>query len=349
MADVDHLYALPLEEFIGGRAAAAKEIRKAGDRETAAVVAKLPKPTPAAWTANQVAREQPELIEAMLEAGAELRAAQEAAVSGGGGRGLRDATIAERRAVEAVMTAATAYRPAGRALSRAMADRLRTTLHAAATDDALREALAAGRLVDEAQAGGAWPFALEPAPREEKPAPKKRAAKKRAADDGDAASAGAATKGSADDADASAGTAKRPAAKGSSEAAAAPKRGAAKTGDDAATKRAAAKARADADASAAKAAEAEREAAAARKALEDELRDARMSLRVRERVFTGAQEDAGGAKDAVNQARAAVEQAQKAAEDAVAEAEAAERVLDQARAALDEARDAVARLEEKLD
>ena len=42
MPDVDHLYGLPLEEFTPARDAAAKEIRKAGDRETAARVAKLP-------------------------------------------------------------------------------------------------------------------------------------------------------------------------------------------------------------------------------------------------------------------------------------------------------------------
>src|SRR4051812_40300844 len=179
MPDVDHLYALPLEEFTPARDAAAKEIRKAGDRETAAIVAKLPKPTPAAWTANQVAREQPELIEAMLEAGEELRAAQEAAVSGAGGRGIRDATLAERKAVEAVMAAAINYKPAGKPLSRAMADRLRTTLHAAAGDEAIRAALAQGRLFDEAQAGGAWPFALEPSGPE--PSTHKRAKKKPAA------------------------------------------------------------------------------------------------------------------------------------------------------------------------
>ena len=164
MADVDHLYGLPLEEFTPARDAAAKEIRKAGDRETAAIVAKLPKPTPAAWTANQVAREQPELVEALLAAGETLREAQEAAVSGAGGRGLRDATLGVRKAVDAVMDAATAYQPGGRPLSSAMADRLRSTLHAAAGDESIREALAEGRLVSEAQAGGAWPFALEPAP-----------------------------------------------------------------------------------------------------------------------------------------------------------------------------------------
>ncbi len=171
MADVDALYGLPLEEFTPARDAAAKEIRKAGDRETAAIVAKLSKPTPAAWTANQVAREQPELVEALLEAGDAVREAQEAALSGGGGRGLRDATLAQRKAVDAVMDAAADYKPGGKPLSGAMADRLRTTLNAVAGDEALRDALSEGRLTGEAQAGGAWPFALEPSA---EPAPKPR-------------------------------------------------------------------------------------------------------------------------------------------------------------------------------
>ena len=211
MADVEALYGLPLEEFTPARDAKAREIRKAGDRETAAVVAKLPKPTPAAWTANQVAREQPELIEAMLDAGAALRDAQEAAVSGGGGAGLREATLAERAAVDAVMGAATAHEPAGRPLSRAMADRLRTTLHAAAADESIREALAAGRLFSEAQAGGAWPFALEPGepatpPAAKPPRPSRRRAPRRRAARGrrgDAAKpkAGARAKRAKDDTD----------------------------------------------------------------------------------------------------------------------------------------------------
>jgi hypothetical protein len=317
MADVDHLYALPLEEFTPARDAAAREIRKAGDRETAAVVAKLPKPTPAAWTANQVAREQPELIEAMLDAGEALREAQEAAVSGAGGRGLREATLAERAAVDAVMAAASEHRPAGRALSRAVTDRLRTTLHAAAADEAIREALAAGRLVSEAQAGGAWPFALEPgepAPVNKKPVAKAKAkAKPKAAE-----------------------------AKGEAKAGKA-KAGKAKPAQEDAAKREAAAAR-----EAAEKAEREREAQE-RKALEAQLRDARGSLRVRERVLAGAQEDFEQAAAAVTEAQEALEAAKRAVEDAQSEAESAERVLAEARAALDEARDDVARLEERLD
>src|SRR4051794_40608125 len=283
MPDVDHLYALPLEEFTPARDAAAKEIRKAGDRETAAIVAKLPKPTPAAWTANQVAREQPELIEAMLEAGEELRVAQEAAVPGGGGRGRRDAPLAERRAVEAVRAAARGYKPAGKPLSRAMADRLRTTLHAAASDDAIREALAEGRLFDEAQAGGAWPFALEPTPHAERATKKRAAAKRGAAKAADDDASSAATKRAA---------AKRGAAKAGDDASsaatkrAAAKRGAANAGDDAggaAAKRDDAAEQRERERKEAEARAAAEREAAARKALEGELREARTSLRVRER------------------------------------------------------------------
>src|SRR5205085_11526693 len=85
---VDRLYGLPLEEFTPQRDLAARELRRAGDREAAGGIAKLPKPTPAAWTANQVAREHPELIEGLLEAGESLRAAQAEALTGGGGRAL---------------------------------------------------------------------------------------------------------------------------------------------------------------------------------------------------------------------------------------------------------------------
>jgi hypothetical protein len=262
----------------------------------------------------------------MLQAGEELRVAQEAAVSGGGGRGLREATLAERRAVDAVMTAAVNYKPAGKPLSRAMTDRLRTTLHAAAGDEAIREALAHGRLVDEAQAGGAWPFALEPSPSEERPAKQKPAAKKAGA---------TATKRSSAKADEEAGATKRGAAK------AKPKP---KLSD---AERAAERERKEAEAR--EAAEREKAEREARKALETELREARTSLRVRERVFGGASEDADAARDAVSQAKAELEQAQKAVEDAIAEAEAAEHVREQARDALDEARDTVAKLEERLD
>src|ERR1700754_3071144 len=116
MADeADHLYALPLEEFIAGRDAAAKALRRAGDRDAANALAKLQKPTPAAWAANQVARHDPDVLDAFLAAGGALREAQEAALAGDAG-GLREATKAQRAAVDAFMSAAQPLKPAGRPL-----------------------------------------------------------------------------------------------------------------------------------------------------------------------------------------------------------------------------------------
>ena len=280
----DELFALPLEEFIAGRDKLAKELRKR-DKDAAAVLAKLPKPTPAAWAANQIARKEPDLIATLLDAGAALRAAQDAALAGGGAENLRTATQAERRAVEDVMRVAVKLKPAGKPLSRAMADRLRTTLHAAAGDPELRAALSAGRLVGEAQAGGTWPFALETT---DVPAPPPK---------------------------------QKPAAK----------RKPGKDDDDAAER------------------EAEERAARERLALEDELREARGTLKVRERVAQGAEEDAQAAAEALDAAQAALDQARKAVEDAKAEQESAQRVLKGARKERDQARDTVARLEERLD
>src|SRR3954470_17169884 len=154
--EADRLYGLPLEQFTAERDAAAKALRKAGDREAAAVLAKLQKPTAAAWAANQIARTEPDVRDEFLAAGAALREAQEATLSGDAG-GLREATRAQRAAVDAFMAAAQPLQPGGRPLSRAMSDRLRTTLLAAAGNEELSEALADGRLALEAEAGGAWP------------------------------------------------------------------------------------------------------------------------------------------------------------------------------------------------
>jgi hypothetical protein len=151
------LYGLPLEDFTRERDAAARELRKAKERDAAAAVAKLPKPSQGSWAANTLARERSDLVEALLEAGDELRAAQEGAVSGKAGAAeLREAAAEERAAVEALVDAAKELRPGGRKPTAQTLDRLRTTLHAAATDDDVRAALAEGRLVEDASSAGAW-------------------------------------------------------------------------------------------------------------------------------------------------------------------------------------------------
>ena len=180
------LYSLPLEDFTRERDAAARELRKAKERDAAAVVAKLPKPTQAAWAANALAREHRDLVDDLLAAADELRDAQEAAVAGRGAEALRDAAATERAAVDALMAASKGLEPGGRKPSAATLEKLRTTLEAVATDDDVRAALDAGRVVEDAEGGGAWGLlagADVPAakPRKPRKPAKKRPPKERAA------------------------------------------------------------------------------------------------------------------------------------------------------------------------
>jgi hypothetical protein len=180
----ERLYGLPLEDFTRERDEAAKALRREKERDAAAEVAKLPKPSAGAWAVNAVAREAPELRDELLAAGEALREAQEAAIAGEGGGAIRAATARERAAVDAVLDAAAKLEPGGRKLSGAALDRLRRTLHAAAGDDEIRAALAAGRLVRDAEGGGAWPFAAagdEPPPAARPARARKRTAAKRPA------------------------------------------------------------------------------------------------------------------------------------------------------------------------
>jgi hypothetical protein len=173
------LYSLPLEEFTRERDAAARELRKAKDREAAETVGKLPKPTQAAWAANALVRERRELIDALLDAVDDLREAQQAAVKGkGDAAALREAAAAERAAVDELVAAAKELKPGGRKPSQATLERLRTTLQAAATDEEVRSALDRGRVVTDAEGAGAWglvPGADVPAT----PRPAKRRAPKK--------------------------------------------------------------------------------------------------------------------------------------------------------------------------
>jgi hypothetical protein len=187
------LYGLPLEDFTRERDAAARELRKAKDREAADKVGKLPKPSQAAWAANALVRERRDLVDALLDAVDELRAAQQGAVAGKGAATLRDAAAAEREAVDALVSVAKDLKPGGRKPSAATLGRLRTTLQAAATDDGVRDALDRGRVVADAEGVGAWglvPGADVPAtppPRRTKPRAKPKSkdeeAERRAAEE----------------------------------------------------------------------------------------------------------------------------------------------------------------------
>jgi hypothetical protein len=151
-AQIDALYELPLAEFTPARNQLAQKLRRDGDRERSDEVKRLQKPTVAAWTLNQLRRRRPEVVDALLDAGVQLRQAQERLL-GEGERGvLREAAAQERRFVEETVHAAEAMlRGSEQPVSAPLQRKLWETTHAAALDPALGELLRGGRLVEDRQ------------------------------------------------------------------------------------------------------------------------------------------------------------------------------------------------------
>jgi hypothetical protein len=149
--DADELYGLPLERFVPERDALAKSLRASGEREEAARVAKLRKPSVAAWAVNQLVRTQRRAVDELLEAGDALAQAHADVVAGtGDGRSLRTAAERERAAVDALVGAARGLLSSeGHELSPAIVDRVADTLHAAALEEQARDQVRHGRLERE--------------------------------------------------------------------------------------------------------------------------------------------------------------------------------------------------------
>jgi hypothetical protein len=152
--EIDRLYGLPLDEFVAERDALAKTLRAAGEREHAVAVKALRKPTAGAWALNQAVRRRRAETDELLAAGERLREAHAALLSGGGREDLREA-LAEQRTVAGVLAdcAETIASETGKS-GPALKERVRATLHAAALDEEVREALTSGRLVREREAVG---------------------------------------------------------------------------------------------------------------------------------------------------------------------------------------------------
>jgi hypothetical protein len=152
--EIDRLYGLPLDEFTTQRDALAKRLRGAGDRDAAAAVKTLRKPTAGAWALNQAVRRRGAETQALLGAGERLRAAHAALLSGGDRDELRAAMDEQRRLAAVLSDSAEAIATETGKSGPALRERVRSTLHAAALDDEVREQLRSGRLVREREAVG---------------------------------------------------------------------------------------------------------------------------------------------------------------------------------------------------
>jgi hypothetical protein len=144
--DVRALYRQPPESFIAARDALAKTLREEGRTADAKEVKALRKPTVPAWAVNQLAAADPQGVEELLAAGADLRGAQQAALSGRQPDRLRAAMDARRAAVgRLAKVAASVLEGAGRSVE-PHADDIAATLEAASIDPEAGERVRAGVL-----------------------------------------------------------------------------------------------------------------------------------------------------------------------------------------------------------
>ncbi len=146
----DELYALAPDEFTKARNERAKALR-AEDKELAARLGKLPKPSTAAWVVNMLARYQAEQLTRVLDLGAAMRQAQQSL----DGDELRELSRQRRQLTYAVSTEARRLaRDLGVRVSDAVTAQVEETLRAAMTDEGAAQAVRTGQLVEALTATG---------------------------------------------------------------------------------------------------------------------------------------------------------------------------------------------------
>jgi hypothetical protein len=147
----DELYARSPDEFTAARNAAAKQARSQGDRELAARITALRKPTLAAWVVNQMARRRRGDIEPLLDLGRTLRESSTAL----SGDELRQLTRQRHQLVQALVQQARDLAGTdGRRLSEDAVQGVRQTFEATLSDADSADAVAAGRLSDALEVSG---------------------------------------------------------------------------------------------------------------------------------------------------------------------------------------------------
>lgn len=145
--ETDELYGLDPNDFVAGRNELVRRLRAAGDRRLAAEVAKLRRPTPAAWAVNQLVRRHREEVEELVRLGEVLRAAQDSALAGDRAGDLRQAGSARRDAVARLAELAEGVlADRGGGGPGAHAGEVAATLEAGSLDAEAAAAVLAGRL-----------------------------------------------------------------------------------------------------------------------------------------------------------------------------------------------------------
>ncbi|MET7862136.1 hypothetical protein [Micromonospora taraxaci] len=150
---VQQLYRTPPDRFVAARDAAVAEARRAGDATTARQLARLRRPTVAAWLVNLLAIKRPELVADLVQLADALRTAQRELR----GPRLRELS-AQRRAVVGALVVEVrklaAAEPEAPPAGRLPLAEVEATLNAAFSDAEVAEQVRAGRLLRAASYAG---------------------------------------------------------------------------------------------------------------------------------------------------------------------------------------------------
>ena len=158
-AEIDRLYALPLEEFTQERDELAKRLRKEANRDGAAAVKALKKPSVAAWAVNQVRRDRPEDVRRLLEVTEELHRVYKGLAAAGARERLVEAADMQRDLIRSLVRCATQLLEAGgHSASETTLAKVADTLRATGLDEEVREQVATGRVTKEQRAAGLGPL-----------------------------------------------------------------------------------------------------------------------------------------------------------------------------------------------
>jgi hypothetical protein len=137
------LYGLNPAEFVAARDARAADARRGGDKELAAAIKAMRRPSVGAWLANLLVREREEEVDRLIELGAQLRVAQDSLAPDQ----LRTLSQQRHRVVTAlVKEAAGLAKQVGQSVSEAAVRDLEATLEAALADPDSAAALRGGQL-----------------------------------------------------------------------------------------------------------------------------------------------------------------------------------------------------------
>jgi len=168
------LYALSPAEFISARDELAGQARAAGQRDVAAGIKKLARPTVSAWLVNQLVRAAPAQMSRLFELGEALQEAQRTLA----GNRLRELSGQRRQSVAELLPIASELADrAGQPASSGVLAEVRATLEAAIADAEARAAVQSGQLTKALTYAGLGEVELSAALASQPPSPGGRGAK----------------------------------------------------------------------------------------------------------------------------------------------------------------------------